>query len=191
MSAPESHVALLRGINVGGAHIVEMGILKREFEGMGFAMVRTYINSGNVVFRAVAPDREALRERIERTLAGVLGDRIPVLVRSRREIEDTIAHVPPVFDDPAWKHNVIFLSPEIDSPDLLARFTPKPGIEVNSWHPGVLFWSARWDAGTRAIMYRLSSRPEYQAMTVRSVGTVRKVLDLMTELDRVPPPADT
>ena len=46
------YVALLRGINVGGKNAVAMAELRDEFEKLGFADVATYINSGNVLFRA-------------------------------------------------------------------------------------------------------------------------------------------
>jgi uncharacterized protein (DUF1697 family) len=46
------YVALLRGINVGGNNMVPMKALKASFEKLGFRDVATYINSGNVVFRA-------------------------------------------------------------------------------------------------------------------------------------------
>ena len=45
-----TYVALLRGINVGGNNKVEMARLKKVFESLGFINVRTYINSGNVIF---------------------------------------------------------------------------------------------------------------------------------------------
>jgi len=44
------YMSLLRGINVGGRNKVEMARLKKLFESIGFGEVRTYINSGNVIF---------------------------------------------------------------------------------------------------------------------------------------------
>ncbi|MEA5076670.1 MAG: DUF1697 domain-containing protein, partial [Coriobacteriia bacterium] len=44
------YLALLRGVNVGGANKVKMAELRRAFESAGMVDVRTYINSGNVVF---------------------------------------------------------------------------------------------------------------------------------------------
>ena len=44
------HIALLRGINVGGKNKISMPVLKAAFEAADFADVRTYINSGNVIF---------------------------------------------------------------------------------------------------------------------------------------------
>ena len=47
-----SYVAMLRGINVGGAKPVKMELLRASFEALGFKNVRTYMQSGNVVFEA-------------------------------------------------------------------------------------------------------------------------------------------
>src|SRR5690554_1069136 len=44
------YLALLRGINVGGNNIIKMVDLKKSFEDIGFTGVKTYIQSGNVVF---------------------------------------------------------------------------------------------------------------------------------------------
>lgn len=51
-SKPSSHIALLRGINVGGKNKLPMAQLVQLFEAAGAQGVRTYIQSGNVVFRA-------------------------------------------------------------------------------------------------------------------------------------------
>jgi uncharacterized protein (DUF1697 family) len=46
----EKYIALLRGVNVGGKNKISMSELKTAFEEGGFADIRTYINSGNVIF---------------------------------------------------------------------------------------------------------------------------------------------
>lgn len=175
------YVALLRGINVGGKSIIKMDALRAEFEEIGFSSVRTYINSGNVIFKTDMEDRVEIERLIERSLADAFGYKTNVLIRSESDIENTISHFPKIFDDTGWKHNVIFLSDEINSPSLINKYTLKPGIEENSFFDGVLYWSARLDAGTRAIMYKLSTQPEYQEMTVRSTGTIKKILEMMKE----------
>ncbi len=55
-----SYLALLRGVNVGGKQKVPMADLRTAFVDLGFAEVRTLLNSGNVVFRT---DRETTRPR--------------------------------------------------------------------------------------------------------------------------------
>lgn len=65
------YVALLRGINVGGKHTVDMAGLKELFEAAGCAQVVTYLNTGNVVFEASAkPSAQALQKRVSSTFGG-------------------------------------------------------------------------------------------------------------------------
>ncbi|HMQ91269.1 MAG TPA: DUF1697 domain-containing protein, partial [Flavilitoribacter sp.] len=59
-------VALLRGINVGGKHIVPMKELVRLMEADGFANVKTYIQSGNVVFQSADNSGDRIGELIAR-----------------------------------------------------------------------------------------------------------------------------
>jgi uncharacterized protein (DUF1697 family) len=63
------YVALLRGINVGGKNLIPMTALTGCFEEHGFEEVRTYIQSGNVVFSIGTSSQAELTRRIERMLA--------------------------------------------------------------------------------------------------------------------------
>ena len=61
-SPRNTFVALLRGINVGGHKIIKMDALRQAFVGMGFGDVATYVQSGNVVFKAPAKTSEDLAQ---------------------------------------------------------------------------------------------------------------------------------
>lgn len=74
----EVHVALLRGINVGGRHRLPMQALVEAFERSGARDVRTYIQSGNVVFHGTS----AVRDRVAAVLAARLGFEVPVILRT-------------------------------------------------------------------------------------------------------------
>jgi uncharacterized protein (DUF1697 family) len=63
------HLVLLRGINVGGKNIIKMADLRACFEGMGFATISTYIQSGNVLFRSAEKDKARLTKKIEAGLS--------------------------------------------------------------------------------------------------------------------------
>ncbi|PZG00833.1 DUF1697 domain-containing protein [Micromonospora deserti] len=78
-------VALLRGVNVGGAKVA-MADLRRLVAGLGHDDVSTYLRSGNVVFGSTVRDAEELARGIERAIADELGLTVPVLVRSSREL---------------------------------------------------------------------------------------------------------
>lgn len=119
------HVALLRGINVGGRNKLPMAELAALFEAQGCAGVRTYIQSGNVVFSApealVGSLGAAISARIDDAYAMV----VPVVLRSAAELE-TVVEANPFLArgaDPAMLH-VAFLSEEPD-PARVARLDPR------------------------------------------------------------------
>ena len=65
---PITYVAFLRGINVGGNALISMTQLKAYFEQLGFDNVRTYINSGNVIFTSTSTDERKLERSITKAL---------------------------------------------------------------------------------------------------------------------------
>jgi uncharacterized protein (DUF1697 family) len=87
------YIALLRGINVGGKNIIKMADLKLLFESMGLIEVRTYIQSGNVLFKSSETEEE-LRNKIERKIEEVFGFAIVVILRSAEEINSIINNCP-------------------------------------------------------------------------------------------------
>jgi uncharacterized protein (DUF1697 family)/uncharacterized protein YdhG (YjbR/CyaY superfamily) len=172
-----AYVAFLRGINVGGKNIIKMDRLRAEFEKMGFSSVKSYIQSGNVIFQSEMLDKA----RIEEALATAFKYEVAVLLRSKKEIENTISHFPQIFEDPSWKHNVIFLSHTVDSRNIVNQLAIKNDIEQLSYIPGVLFWSAKLATITKSSMLKLSTKKEFQEMTSRNINTIRRILALMND----------
>ena len=62
------YVALLRGINVGGRKVIKMDALARVFVSLGFKSVKTYIQSGNVIFDGPVTHSDVLVKKIEKKL---------------------------------------------------------------------------------------------------------------------------
>ena len=89
-----SYVALLRGINVGPRKRIAMAELRRLVEEQGHANVRTYVNSGNVVFDSTATDPVLIAAGIEAALGQPVGQPVPVVVRSAAEMAATVANNP-------------------------------------------------------------------------------------------------
>ncbi|MFD2764351.1 DUF1697 domain-containing protein [Micromonospora eburnea] len=79
------YAALLRGVNVGTTRIA-MADLRRLVTGLGHEDVKTYLQSGNVVFTSPPTRAEILAEGIERAITSELGLTVPVLVRSGGEL---------------------------------------------------------------------------------------------------------
>ncbi|MFI5308477.1 MAG: M1 family aminopeptidase [Polyangiales bacterium] len=109
--APGSHVALLRGINVGGKNKLRMTDLAALFAAEGCSDVRTYIQSGNVVYRAPSRVTGRLPERIAAAIEKRFDLRVPVVTRTAAELNEAVRSNPFVRRgaDPASLH-VAFLA---------------------------------------------------------------------------------
>jgi uncharacterized protein (DUF1697 family) len=88
------HVALLRGVNVGGRNLLPMKDLADMFVEAGCKDVRTYIQSGNVIFSAPARALKGLPELITERIAKRYGYRIPVTLRNTQQLARTISDNP-------------------------------------------------------------------------------------------------
>src|SRR5438105_5723824 len=88
------HVALLRGINVGGKNKLPMSDLVAMFADAGCADVRSYIQSGNVVFRASAEHAARVPALVGAAIAERFGFRVPVVLRTADELREVSAHNP-------------------------------------------------------------------------------------------------
>lgn len=88
------YIALLRGINVGGNNKVKMADLKTACERLGLEAVRTYIQSGNIVFRSDLSE-ETLREMLEAALRDDFGvKKATVLLRTNDELQRLLRDCP-------------------------------------------------------------------------------------------------
>src|SRR3989442_15780724 len=88
------HVALLRGINVGGKHMLPMADLVKLFSAAGCEDVRTYIQSGNVIFSASTEAAERIPGVIAQRIAARFGFEVPVVLRSAEELRKAAAGNP-------------------------------------------------------------------------------------------------
>ena len=97
-----NHIALLRGINLGGRNKMAMADLRSVMTELGHGEVTTYIQSGNVVFTADEAARAtAMADEISAAIAAKLGVIAPVIVLSRHELVQILAANPfPQESDP-------------------------------------------------------------------------------------------
>ena len=115
---PTAYVALLRGINVGGKNKLPMKELAEIFAKAGCGAVKTYIQSGNVVFTATPGLCDGLGEKISRQIEKQFGHKPPVVLRSLQQLTDVVRHNP-------------FLEPGVDLKSLCVMFLAnKPTAEA-------------------------------------------------------------
>ena len=105
-----THVVLLRGVNVGGHNKVPMADLRKLLSEKGHQEIRSYVQSGNVVLSSPAPGPE-VAAGVRELLAKEFGLDIVVIVRSGSELAEVAAHNPFLRPDadPAKQLHVVFL----------------------------------------------------------------------------------
>ena len=175
-------VALLRGINVGGKNIIRMADLRSCFEAEGFRDVLTYIQSGNVIFRAPDSTPGALTMRIEEMLASAFDYQARVMLRSRRQMEAVVAGAPGGFGSQPDRHryDVIFLRDILTAQDAIGEVRVRPGVDEAWAGDGVLYFSRLISQASRSYLSRLVLMPVYQDMTIRNWNTTTRLLRLMS-----------
>jgi uncharacterized protein (DUF1697 family) len=174
------YVAFLRAVNVGGNSNVPMAALKAGLAADGFSDVRTYINSGNVIFSASSADAKTLAARVEKTIATQTGMPIRALVMNRAAVQRIVDFIPVEWvDDPVMRCYVLLLWKEVDDGKILAQLPGNPAIEDLRYTRGAVIWRLdRKDLG-KSKMTRLVGTPLYKQLTIRSVNTVRKLNELL------------
>lgn len=174
------YVALLRGINVGGNRKVEMARLRDTFQRLGLSNVQTFIASGNVVFSSPSTDPGALTRRIEAGIAADFGFEVAVLLRDHDQIAALVKAIPVDWvNDSNMKCDVMFLWPEVDSPDSVALPKADPEIEDVLYHPGAIVWRVDRANQSRRRVTKIVGTPLHRSMTVRNPNTVRSLLQMM------------
>ena len=107
----DTFVALLRGINVGGRNRLLMAELKSMFQEAGCRSARTYIQSGNVVFRSTREEAHQVCKGVRAALAERVGTDIPIILRSEEELAKIVVANPfPAAEDEPRLLHVGFLS---------------------------------------------------------------------------------
>lgn len=176
------YVALLRGVNVGGRNKLPMADLRDIFSAAGCSAVRTYIQSGNVVFQAGQDLAERAPEIVTESIRRQFGYETVVVVRSREELRQVAASNP--FDtsgDPRFLQ-VAFLA---DTPDAEAvsrldpRRSPPDAFAVQGRHVYLHYPNG---------VARSKLTNEYLAAQLQTASTMRNWRTVLTLLELVETP---
>jgi uncharacterized protein (DUF1697 family) len=118
-----TQVALLRGINVGGKNMLPMKELARMFADAGCTDVRTYIQSGNVIFKTpvgAAKIGDVIAAGVEKRF----GFRIPVILRSSEQLRKTIRENPFLVAGAEQKALHVYFLADLPNPGAIAGLDP-------------------------------------------------------------------
>ena len=180
MPPSPSHLALLRGINVGGKHILPMAALAAMFEEAGCTAVKTYIQSGNVVFAATP----ALAKKLPTLIADRIEHKFkfrPVLIfRTRDQLAGLAAANPYLRDEEDHaKIHVGFLE-TAPTKQLAAALDPKrsPGDRFTLVGAELFMHFPNGAADTKLTSAYLDSTLK-TTVTARNWRTVLKLVDML------------
>jgi uncharacterized protein (DUF1697 family) len=178
----EQYVALLRGINVGGRNKVPMADLRAAFEEHGFGDVRTYIQSGNVLFTTSAAAR-SLEDDIEALLERRYGVPLLVVVRSHAQLRSVITDAPPGFGarPDTFHSDAVFLKAPLTSEQAMQVVTLREGVDEATPGTGVVYFARLSAQRTKSRMSAMMGTPEYRRMTIRNWTTTTKLLALLDD----------
>lgn len=175
-----SYICLIRGINVGGHKVVKMDALRKSFEKMGFEDLRTYVQSGNVVFKAPKQSSVTMETGIRKRILKDFGYEVGVIVRSAEQIAEVIRANPFSKDsnNDISKFYVTFLSqvPQPTGIDILKKIPGENdryhccGQEVYLYCPGGY---GETKFSNNALEKALSC-----SATTRNWNTVNKLLEM-------------
>lgn len=174
------YVALIRGINVGGNHLIKMADLKACFDAQGLKDVATYIQSGNVVFSAAAKPADIAR-RLEGALHATFDCRTKVVLRSQKEMAAIVGRAPTGFgkQPDKYRYDVIFLNAPLTAEAALAQVPTREGVDEARAGVGVLYFSRLVSKAAQSKLSRVASLPIYKEMTIRNWRTTTTLLQMM------------
>ncbi len=178
-------VALLRGINVGGKNLIRMTELAALFEALGLTQARTYIQSGNVVFRSEAANKASLTTQIEEALSRTFNYDARVVLQTHEELKTVVMEAPEGFgsEPDTYRYDVFFLKEPLTSSEAVRSVTTKEGVD-RIWAGAGVLYSARLISGAaQSHLNRLISLPVYQSMTIRNWNTTTRLLRMMDEMN--------
>ena len=166
---PNKYVALLRAVNVGGTGKLPMTELKAMCEKAGFASVRTFIASGNVVFEADASPDD-LKARLEAELRGYAGKPVGVAIRTAAEMQSILAENP--FAEHAAARTLVVFLDAAPPPDALAQARGALSEEMRLGAREIYIY---YPEGVGASKLRI---PAAEKATARNINTVAKLAEL-------------
>ncbi len=182
------YVALLRGINVGGTNKVVMSELREQIADEGYTNVRTYINSGNLLFEAEAEAEtntpcEAIAQIVEEVLARRYDFPIRLALMTAQDYLAELRNMPDWWHGEVARRDALFYTRGLD-PDHVRERIEAMELGDEAVHVGehAVFW-AKFDEKTflkTAYHKRLLREDFYRQVTIRSGSTVEKIAAMLS-----------
>ena len=178
------YVALLRGINVGGKNKVVMSELREQIAAEGFGHVRTYINSGNLLFEAEADiPCEDVAQAIEQVLARHYDFPIHLALLTAQDYLAQLDELPDWWHGEVARRDALFYTRGLDRGHVRERIEAmEMGDEAVYFGEHAVFWGKFDEKSFLKTAYhkRLLREDFYRQVTIRSGSTVEKIAAMLS-----------
>jgi len=176
-----THVALIRGINVGGKNPVPMARLREVLVARGYEDVRTYIQSGNVLLRALGSTEADVTAVVEDALRTDFDVETVVVAVTADALRAAISQVPPGFGEAPGEYldDVVFVRPHVDPTEVYPLVRLREGVDQCWVGPGVLYFRRLEARRTASYLSKVIALPVYKDMTIRNWRTTTTVAGML------------
>ncbi|MBZ2165513.1 DUF1697 domain-containing protein [Methanobacterium sp. VT] len=177
---------MLRGINVGRTKRVKMDELKEVYKSLNFKDVKTYIQSGNVIFQFKNIDTNELKIKIKNKLKETLGFDVAVVIRTKEELEKIINENPLKKED--INHTYITFLSNIPSEDLFNDIKIKIDSKMKNKndkiinYPKEIYLFLPDGYGRTKLNNNFFEKQLKVTSTTRNLKTVKKLLNIAESL---------
>ena len=179
------YVALLRGINVGGNNKVVMSELREQIAAEGFTNVRSYINSGNLLFEAGADaPREDVTQAVEDLLARRYDFPIQLALLTAQDYLAQLDELPDWWHGEVARRDALFYTRGLDRSHVRERIEAMElGDEAVHFGEHAVFWGKFDEKSFLKTAYhkRLLREDFYRQVTIRSGSTVEKIAAMLSQ----------
>lgn len=176
------YIAFLRGVNISGKNKVPMTRLKNEFEKLEYKEVKTYLNSGNVIFSSDKNNIKSITKQIVTIIKKQFSLDIPIFVIEKEELEDILRNAPDWWGnkDKEIYDNLIFIMPPTTFVDVFSEIgEAKEKLEKILNYKEAIFWSFSRKNYQKTNWWPKTARGNISnKLTIRTARTVRKVVEM-------------
>jgi uncharacterized protein (DUF1697 family) len=178
-----TYICFLRGVNVGGNKLLKMAELKLLFDSLKLRDAKTYLQSGNVVFRSDETDRAALMRRIEDGIRKKSGMEVKIILRTTDELRKVIAAnpLPPETRNPSGLVVAFLGGPILDAAKSLLASLKIPSEELHFAKEELYIYFVESMARSK-LAAALTEKKLGVNVTARNWNTVNALLKLGEEI---------
>ena len=169
---------------MGGKNIIKMDDLKQCFENMGFTNVKTYIQSGNVIFNSHQENKDLLTPMIETKLSERFAYNSKIALFTQQEMETILEEAPENFgkETSVYKYDVVFLKHSLIPENVIQKVKIRKDVDFVAFGKYALYFSRIIEKVSQSYLSKIILLPEYKAMTIRNWNTTQKLFFILKEM---------